>query len=270
MTGLSWQNSGLCLITTRIVAADLETLSGDKVRTKALKHLSPQAGATLLAACGAKGTEEDLENASREYKGHGLSLTLLGGYIRKKHKGDIRQRTRIPLLDGEPAQRMMGIYERWFAGKPEIAILRMLGLFDRPAGKDEIAALRAKPLIPGLTLFLEGLDAHPIVRDYCAAMLRRRHPEAWREGHRRLYEHLEAFAKEFPETIEEMAPLYAAVVHGCLAGKTREAELEVHRKRIRRGNEYFDIKMLGAFRQRGSRPLSLLRSALGTPQAGTR
>jgi hypothetical protein len=34
----------------------------------------------------------------------------------------------------------------------------MLGLFDRPAGADEIAALRAAPPIPGLTAHVQGLS----------------------------------------------------------------------------------------------------------------
>ena len=81
----------------------------------------------------------------------------------------------------------------------------------------------------------ERLDAHPLVREYFADLLRRDHPAAWREGHRRLYEHLRGKAKELPDTIEEMAPLYAAVVHGCRAGKNQEALVEVLLKRIRRG-----------------------------------
>jgi tetratricopeptide (TPR) repeat protein len=164
-------------------------------------------------------------------------------------------------------------YEAWL-GKPELAMLHMMGLFDRPADEKEIGALRAEPPIPGLTDGLAGvgmqdwnralaklrraglllaeepdkrLDAHPLVREHFGEQLRSVQPEAWREGHRRLYEHLKASAKELPETIEEMAPLYAAVVHGCLAGKSRDAFVEVHRERIRRGNEHFNLRKIGAF-----------------------
>ena len=272
---LGAQNKGLCLITSRIALADLDGLGGDKVRAKDLSSLSPEAGAQLLKARGAKGTDEELREAAREYKGHSLALTLLGGYIRKRYKGDIRQRAHIPLLEGEPAQRMMGIYERWFASKPEIAVLRLLGLFDRPAPEDELAVLRARPYIPGLTLFLKGLnagawneavttlqdvgllapasdqddrlDAHPLVREHFGKLLRRKQQKAWREGHRRLYVYLKDKAEELPETIEEMAPLYAAVVHGCLAGQSQEALDVVYRARIQRWSEYFNTKNLGAF-----------------------
>jgi hypothetical protein len=44
----------------------------------------------------------------------------------------------------------MEAYEKWFAGEGEkgqrhLAVLRLLGLFDRPASKNCLDALRAKP-----------------------------------------------------------------------------------------------------------------------------
>ena len=48
------------------------------------------------------------------------------------------------------AFKAMEAYEKWFAGEGEkgqrqLAILRLLGLFDRPASKDCLDALRAEP-----------------------------------------------------------------------------------------------------------------------------
>ena len=274
---LGAQNKGLCLITTRIALTALAAGEGGKVRAKDLGHLSPEAGAELLEARSAKGTPEELREASREYKGHGLALTLLGSYLDEVAGGDIRQRNEIgPLMvdkrQGGHARRVMAAYEPWL-GKPEVAILHMIGLFDRPVGKDEIAALRVEPPVPGLTDALDGvsgrdwskavaklrraglllaepddrLDAHPLVREHFGQQLRTAQPEAWREGHRRLYVYLRKTAKERPDTIEEMAPLYAAVVHGCQAGKNQEALDEVWWERIRRTDEAFSIRKLGAF-----------------------
>jgi hypothetical protein len=59
------------------------------------------------------------------------------------------------------------------------------------------------------------LDTHPLVHQHFGEQLKQDQLVAWREGHRRLYEHLKKKAKPLPETIDEMAPLYAAVVHGC-------------------------------------------------------
>ncbi len=96
--GLSLGNAGLCVITSRIAVADLASLVGDKVREKKLTRLSAEAGAMLLEARGARGTPEELRAAAEEYKGHCLALTLLGSYLRKACKGDIRKRDEIPLL----------------------------------------------------------------------------------------------------------------------------------------------------------------------------
>ena len=72
-------------------------------------------------------------------------------------------------------------------------------------------------------------------------------PAAWKEAQSRLYEHFKSQAKEFPDTIEEMAPLYAAVVHGCHADRHQEALDEVFKPRIQRGDEFFSLATLGAF-----------------------
>jgi hypothetical protein len=44
---------------------------------------------------------------------------------------------------------VMEAYERWL-GRAEVAILHMIGLFDRPVEEDEISALRAEPAVSGL------------------------------------------------------------------------------------------------------------------------
>ena len=43
-----------------------------------------------------------------------------------------------------------------------------------------------------------------------------------------------------------MAPLYAAVMHGCQAGRHQEALADLYWGRIQRGNEAFNTKKLGA------------------------
>ena len=66
-------------------------------------------------------------------------------------------------------------------------------------------------------------------------------------GARRLYEHLKANAKELPDTLAEMAPLFQAMHHGCQAGRHEEALHEVYYNRIQRGGEHFNWHKLGAF-----------------------
>ena len=171
---------------------------------------------------------------------------------------------------------MIAAYARWLGEGPELAILRLLGLFDRPAEADVLKALRAMPPIPGLTEPLvdlsnedwrlatatlrdqsllaaadprepETLDAHPLVRACFAEELENHRPDAWQEGNRRLYEHLCQAAPDLPDTLEAMQPLYAAVVHGCRAGRQQEVVEEVYWRRILRGEEFFSVNKLGAF-----------------------
>jgi tetratricopeptide (TPR) repeat protein len=92
----------------------------------------------------------------------------------------------------------------------------------------------------------DALDAHPLVREHFGERLQDDYPDGWREGHDRLFEHLKATAKEYPDTLEEMAPLYAAVAHGCQAGHYQEALSEVYYGRIQRSGEAFNTTKLGA------------------------
>ena len=278
---LAAENKGLCLITTRITVADLG--GGDKVRERKLERLAAEAGEALLRKRNVKGTSEELREAVEEYKGHCFALTLLGSYLEDACEGDIRQRKEIGPLEvderlGGHARRVMAAYESWFQRGPEVAILRVLGLFDRPATAEEVAALvDVLPAIQGLTDALEKiglprwnkalrklrsvgllapgvngeqdkrLDAHPLVREHFGEQVKHAYPEAWREGHRRLYEHLKKTAKEFPDTIDEMALLYAALVHGCRAGKYQMAWGEIYVDRIQRRNNHYGMRKIGAF-----------------------
>src|SRR5262249_2836222 len=144
-------NTGLCVITTRMPVADMT----DHERTTALRRdldqLSGDAGAKLLRALGVKGDEVELRSASDEFRGHCLALTLLGSYLTDAYHGDIRRRDEISarlahdLREGAHAQRVMESYQSWLGEGPELAILRMLGLFDRPADGQTFAVLLKSP-----------------------------------------------------------------------------------------------------------------------------
>jgi len=156
---LAAQQPGLCIISTREAVGDLTQYEGRTVVRHVLTNLSPQAGAQLLRELKIKGPDAELEAAAREYGGHSLALTLLGSYLGDVYAGDVRRRHEIENLEddvrhGWQVRRMMRAYEKWLGGRQELAmldVLRLLGLFDRPADKDSIKALRAAPPIPGLT-----------------------------------------------------------------------------------------------------------------------
>jgi tetratricopeptide (TPR) repeat protein len=333
------REAGLCLVTSREKLVELEGQAG--ARRRDLEFLPDQDGAALLHSLGVNragsGTigpnDAELRAASRDLNGHALSLRLLGLYLKGAHGGDVRRRDRVALDRADalwkntPADqpyghafKVMAAYETWLeqggeAGRRQLAVLRLLGLFDRPADPECLAALRAGPVIAGLTeplaevdedgwnlavSALEGvgllqstawtprpvlgygediarqrmehfarheafdlgepqpfsadhrqptigycLEAHPLLRDYFARRLRDTRPDTWKEGHRRLFEHLCASVPYWPEGEAGLVPLYQAVAHGCRAGLHEEAYAGVYQNRILRRGEYYSSKKLG-------------------------
>ncbi|HEV7787310.1 MAG TPA: hypothetical protein VGQ28_18350, partial [Thermoanaerobaculia bacterium] len=280
LKGLAAGNLGLCVVTTRERIADLTGFSTTAPQIP-LEVLEPDAAVALLRRLGVDGRESELVAAAEEFKRHALTLTLLGSFLRRAHRGDVRKRREIDLhradeKQGGHAFRVIAAYARWLGEGPELAILRLLGLFDRPAEADALKALRAAPPIPKLTESIVGLsdedwhlatatlrdhsllaaadprapetlDAHPLVRACFADELESHRPFAWQEGNRRLYEYLCQAAPDLPDTLEAMQPLYAAVGHGCRAGRQQEAMDAVFWRRIRRKNEHFAVNTLGGW-----------------------
>ncbi|MDQ3803448.1 MAG: toll/interleukin-1 receptor domain-containing protein [Acidobacteriota bacterium] len=278
---LARENQGLCLITTREPVTDLAEFP-ETVLHKDLEQISDEAGRALLRVGGVRGTDAALEQATRDFGNHALAVQLLAVYLHDIPGHHVSHASEIPDLDipveaGKHPRRLLAAFERRFGPGPEVELLRLLGLFDRPADSAALAALREAPPIPGLTGHVQklseadwlrvveklrrakliapasqyhpddNLDAHPLVREHFGQQLKQQNPDAWREGNNRLYEHLKRTTKQFPDTLEEMTPLYAAIAHGCEAGRHQEALDEVFWRRVRRSDEAFSIKKLGAF-----------------------
>jgi tetratricopeptide (TPR) repeat protein len=274
-------NTGLCAITTRLPVADLADHEGSSAPRRELEHLSSDSGAKLLRALGVKGHEEELRRTSDEFSGHCLALTLLGSYLTDAYNGDIRFRKEVSerlaydVRQGAHARKVMESYQIWFGEGPEVSVLRMLGLFDRPADEKVLCALLKPPAIPGLTESLADLsqielrtslaklsrarlltpedtdhpghlDTHPLVREYFGEQLRVQQTEAWKECNRRLYHYYRTLAPQLPNIFREMEPLFLAAIYGCNAGLYRETLHEVYILRIQRGDASFSANVLGA------------------------
>src|SRR5262249_16191308 len=208
-------------------------------------------------------------------------LTLLGSYLTDAYHGDIRRRAEVSahlaqdVRQGAHARKVMQSYQNWFGEGPELAILRMLGLFDRPVEERTLGALLKSPAIPGLTESLTDLrpsewqtilaklrrarllaredphnpgqlDTHPLVREYFGEQLRSQQTDAWKECNSRLFHYYQTLAPQFPNSFSEMEPLFSAVICGCNAGLFRQALHEVYVPRIQRGNESFAANVFGA------------------------
>jgi len=264
LKGLAASSYGFCLVTTRYSLPDLKAFWQTTVRETVLLRLSKEAGVHLLQQLGVRkesGVKEDFEKLVEDVKGHALTLTLMGGFLKRAFSGDIRKRDRVKFdmadekMDGGHAFRTMAAYEQWLLrdggeeGRREVSVLRLMGLFDRPADSSCIEALRNES-IPGLTeplvelpeeeweFCLSGLEAaklitvnrnaagalvsldtHPLLRAYFAKKLSAKNLIGFRKAHRRLYEHLCSTTREGSKpTLEDLQPLYQAVIHGCLAG----------------------------------------------------
>jgi predicted ATPase len=206
---------------------------------------------------------------------------LLGSYLTDAYSGDIRRRKEVSehlahdVRQGVHARKVMESYQIWFGEGSELSVLRMLGLFDRPADEKAIGALLKAPAIPGLTESLIDLstakwrttlarlrrarllaeedpyhpghlDTHPLVREYFGEQLRSHRTDAWKECNRRLFHYYRMLASHLPKSLREMEPLFLAVVCGCNAGLFREALHQVYLPRIQRGNASFAANNLGA------------------------
>ena len=207
--------------------------------------------------------------------------TLLGSYLADAYNGDISCREEVSkhlahdVRQGVHARKVMESYQTWFGEGPELSVLRMLGLFDRPADERALGVLLDQPAIHGLTeslidlspiewrtilaklrraRLLAGedphnpgqLDTHPLVREYFGEQLRSQQTEAWKRMQQASLQLLSNLAPQLPESFREMEPLFLAVICGCNAGLFREVLHEVYIPRIQRGDISFAANVLGA------------------------
>jgi len=162
LRGLAQDNLGLCIVTTRERIAELAPFEATTAPVLELRDLPTAAAARLLRSLGVWGSSEGLMGLVQDVEGHALTLHLLGRYLAKAYGGDCSRRDQIAwdkadaAVEGGRAFRVLAAYEKWLAtggerGQRQLAVLRLLGFFNRPADPGCLAALRAAPAIEGLT-----------------------------------------------------------------------------------------------------------------------
>jgi tetratricopeptide (TPR) repeat protein len=281
---------GLIVVTSRLQLGDIARWQDGPAPVIHVGNLTDEAAAGLLRDNGVWGMDRELKAAANEFSNHPLALGLLAGFLTETDSGDVRRRDHIRglLQDAENpgyahARRVMESYEtEWLVGQPVLlAIMRMVGLFDRPASRRCLFALRTSPVIQGLTnslvdldemiwqrsvkqlrkarllspsgaSALDELDAHPLVREWFGERLREENEEAYKAAHSRIYEYLRDTTKEGnTPTLENLAPLYQAITHGCLAGKYNETLSYIFEARICKNKPnfgyFYSRTVLGAF-----------------------
>lgn len=249
-------------------------------------RLLHELGANKAGALAITADDVELLQACKVVKGHALSLSLLGGYLALAYGGDIRQWREVKFSEadaevkGGHAFRVMDSYVTWLnsdgvQGPRCVAALRLLGFFDRPASYNALKSLYSPTPIAELTDNIHGLhskawritlkrlnnlrliafdeinltvDAHPLLREYFAQYLEQCQLHAWQQGHQRLFEYFQSLPKQHqPDILEDLQPLYQAIRHGCKAGLSDRALMDVYRSRIQRGDKFYSTKKLGAF-----------------------
>jgi len=170
-TPLRDETRSLCLITSRQPVIELQERTGATVVQQSLDQLHRDDGADLLKQFQVVGPDEELRQASDEFYGHAYSLMLLGSYLKNATDyHDIRRRREVVLLEedaehGNHARKMFTAYVAHLGqNSPEVAVLRLLGFFDRAAEQQLFDVLRAR---------------ETVVYDWSEA--KRRH-EMWRMG----------------------------------------------------------------------------------------
>ncbi len=284
LRGLASHNAGLCVITTRLQVPEIRQFYSKTAVDHSLANLSPLAGAALLYNAGAQRVgfvkiqpdDAELQQASVEVQGHALTLNLMGHYLRLTENGDIRRRDRMKLAEADAeyksnpqdvyghAYKSIEAYEKWLAAGDEeahrqLAVLRLLGLFDRPASAELLKVLRETPIAglndafvgasekewrKALTRLQEinlidvseagSVDCHPLIREYFGNQLKHHQRDAFRAAHSLLFNYICASTPQRPADLVGLKPLYSAIVHGCLAGRQEQA-LEVYIDRVQRG-----------------------------------
>jgi hypothetical protein len=171
---------------------------------------------------------------------------------------------------------MLNSYKKYLKreGKVQLDILKLLGFFDRAISFEVIDMLKNKSLIKNINdnlinisekdwkyalndlkelhLISESekvLDTHPLVREYFSKYVEENYTNSYIEGQYVLYKYYENLqSKYYPDTIEEMEPLFQSIYHACKANRYEEA-INLFTIRIDRAEKkmnYLTIK-LGRF-----------------------
>ncbi len=269
---LAAENNGLCVITTRLRVADIASFEDRRVKTIELRNLDRIESSHLLKNMGVHGTKTEFDSAAKEYSGHPLSLSLLGGYLNVVHDGEIGRYRELPSLFGEGesgshAHKVVRAYLELFRETLSYSILNILGLIDRPVMLSELKDLCSFGSVENLTTTLAEIshsdwkyalhsleecklisvdkmdgdhciDCHPLVRDFLLYQLKKNEGGIWKKGNKLLFDFLLSKANQKPSGLSDFEPLFRAVIHGSRAGLYREA-FQIYFEKIK--NSQFSI-----------------------------
>jgi PAS domain-containing protein len=137
--------SGLCLITTRCPLRDLDKWQGQSFRSLSLVDLSLPDALAMLKKRGVKGSDEDMEEVVKRYKGHALSLTSVAGFLKRYYEGDIKKApdVRFVLSDEERFKDVNKLLRRYAEkmSEEELCFLNIFSLFRKEITEKEFSCV---------------------------------------------------------------------------------------------------------------------------------
>jgi len=261
---------GLCLITTRFPLKDLDDWHKRGYENQPLIDLSIPDALSMLKKRGVNGSDEDMIEVTKKYKGHALSLTSVAGYLRRYYGGDIKQAPNVEFVLGDKdrfkdVNKLLSRYADKMS-KPERTFLNIFSLFRGDITEDdfvgvfrhqmegtkcnnalvEMDELDFRDLINGLVDWRliacdetkKTYSTHPLIKSYFEADFSEKDKKLC---HKRIYQYIGEYAPQQPETLEEMQPLFEQVYHGCAAGLYDEVFSSIYRKKI--GGQACDYKI---------------------------
>ncbi|MCD7789587.1 MAG: hypothetical protein LUH55_03350 [Bacteroides thetaiotaomicron] len=273
-------NPGLCVITSRKHIDGLNRYEGMTCKTLELGNLSDGESEKLLRKFGVKADSQSFRLIFEKYKGHALTLCLLGAYVRDNLDGRLDD-TRFDLyaqdrVTGNTANDIMRYYDSVYKDKAPLKILRLLSVFDRAVTYSELCALLENEPIMDLTddlpdprglewgavlrslknaqLVMEYridsnicLDVHPMIREYYAAQLRNSYHASFLKINEYLAEFYFSRAEECTEEYKKADNYFRAVIHGCNAEKYAWSYEKIYLPKIKKYEIAHDARVLGGY-----------------------
>ncbi len=266
-------SKGLCLITSRYPLKDLDEWRERSYKKRTLIDLSIPDSLLMLRSLGIKGSDKEMTEVIKRYKGHALSLTSLAGYLKRYHEGDIRKAPEVEFILGDKDRfnKLLHKYAEKMSESEQI-FLYIFSLFRQEVTENEFAGVFRHEMedtkFNDVLIKMSKLDfknmvndlvdhrfitydemkrvytAHPLIKGYFESDFDEHNKKLC---HKRIYQYFGEYAPKWPETLEEMQPLFEQVYHGCAAGLYDEVLYDVYWEKILRKEEYFITQKLGAW-----------------------
>ena len=149
LRGLARQSEGLCLITTREPLSDFAGLAG--VTACDLEQITPEAGSGVVAHRTGGRDRRGARGLGRSGSGRTRWPCPCSAFTSMRTTP-----VTAPAQHGRwnncqvmnPLDRVLAGFEQWLAASAELEVLRLLGLFDRPADAGCLGALRRQAAHP--------------------------------------------------------------------------------------------------------------------------